>query len=109
MKLVPTPFFDPDRNVFAEDKLEHFAAMLVLAFLLRILFLPPAVLLICFLVACAFEMGQFDLARQVPAFHDDAPVGSLVRPFRPGYGFGLLDVAAGMTGALVGILLRLVV
>jgi hypothetical protein len=107
VKLIPTPFFDPDKTVFALDKFEHFGAMLALAFLLLFFgFGWLATLFVILLVAGAFEIGQWDIGRQVPAFHDDPAAGSLVRPFKPGYGFGLLDLASGVAGGVVAVLVH---
>lgn len=88
-------FFDPDTRIFAYDKLQHaafgFAAGTLLLFGLG--FTPVWTLLAVLAVGGAFELGQWDNARGLPG------------PFRPGTGFGLLDLAADVLGAAIPVAL----
>jgi hypothetical protein len=81
-----TPVFDPDKSILALDKLQHlvggFLVCLVLGFW-------PAV------GACVvFEVGQWDVARGLTTTKTNGGT-----QFLPGYGIGLLDIAAGVLGA----------
>jgi hypothetical protein len=121
---------DPDVRIWAVDKDEHLAggagveAGLALLFWLLTLITgttqPRAVTLgLAFigtvLVLAAFELGQWDIGRHVPGFHegldaDAAPVAdTLPAGFLPGFGFGLLDLAAGTLGALLFVIAALLV
>jgi len=103
MKL-PTIFLDPNAQVFTLKEAEHFVIFLVGAYLFGILFPPLAILVAAVVVGAAFELGQFDIARQVPVFQKAPPA----KGFLPGYGFSPLDVGADFAGAVVAVLLRMI-
>jgi hypothetical protein len=82
-------FFDPDRNWKSPDKAGHAAAGFVAAMFFGLFASPLAILGLVLLAGAAFELGQWDATRNLP--------GAL----QPGHGFGLLDLAADLAGALV--------
>lgn len=88
-------YLDPDRNWRSPDKLEHFAFGVVLCWLFTLAALSgPAALWWTAWSAVAYEAGQTDTA---------ASAGLLGKP---GFGFGLLDIAAALAGALVYLAFR---
>ena len=86
-------FLDPDTRILAIDKLEHLGFGFAMAvFLLLGLSIPPVwTFLAVVSVGGAFELGQWDIAH------------SLGRAGEPGFGFGLLDLAADALGAAIAI------
>src|SRR5207247_7153024 len=95
-------FLDPDRNWRSWDKVEHVLLLVAVTALLDA-FLPVLIAaLVAFGFAVGLEAGQWDTARnpdvglRVP---DGAGGWYYARPLgRPGFGFGLLDLAAGLVG-----------
>lgn len=93
-------YLDPDTRVFSRDKFEHFGGCLGFTLILLFIgFSPPAALLLTMLVGAVFELGQVDTARNLSVMTRDG------RPLlgQPGFGFGLLDLAWDIVGALVAI------
>ena len=93
------PFFDPDRDLWQTDKLEHFAGVALLTLALSFVFPNVVAAGVAILAALTFELGQWDVLRTA------APhlIGE------PGYGFGVLDLIVGAAGAVsVVIILALV-
>jgi len=89
---------DPDRRVWASDKLQHFGAGVGVAAILLALGLTPALSLgISLAIAVTYEIGQLDVAH------------SLGVAGKPGFGISPLDIGAHVTGTLLVIALHCVV
>jgi hypothetical protein len=106
--ITDQPFFDPDTTVFSFDKLDHAVGGTAIAIFLGALgFSAVGVLLGAAFVGAVFELGQWDTARNLdikfapPGATPESPLG------HAGFGFGLLDIAAGVAGAAVLVGLRL--
>lgn len=100
---------DPDTDWRSLATLQHFAACVFLGglflglmpYLLWLVMAEPtgAALLLVFWTASVYEAGQTDTAYSLRDGAGRRYAG------QPGYGFGLMDLAAGMIGAIVGVLL----
>src|SRR5437867_10244981 len=93
------PFFDPDTKLFALDKLWHFGATFGAALLLSWIVGDGTAWAAVVGGAVGFELGQWDIARNVPAAKVEPSALYPKAEFLPGYGFGLLDLAVGALGA----------
>lgn len=101
-------FFDPDVRWQTSDKVEHLVGGIGIAFLVALILLLPhnvALVLLVILVGAAFELGQWDIARDVPELHT-IPTDK-TSPFLPGYGFGLLDLLADFLGGILYLIVRI--
>ena len=118
---------DPDVTILGWDKAAHLAGFFFAAALLHLALrgvaaLAGVELALGLSLAAAFlgaalgafllELGQWDIARHVPGFHEvldrdgEPQPGTIDAPFLPGFGFGLLDLAAGTLGALLFVVAR---
>jgi hypothetical protein len=99
-------YLDPDAQFFGEDKIRHTLGGLILAFgCLAIGLGWLAALLIVFIAGVSFEAGQLDTAINPEIILRDSresPLGEV------GFGFGLIDLAWDMLGALLMVLLNAV-
>lgn len=87
------PFLDPDRRWFSADKWLHLVgAALTCAALVLVGTQPLRAFAYTVVAGAIFELGQWDALRGTEYLG------------RPGYGFGLLDLAADALGALVAML-----
>jgi len=103
--LNPLKLLDPDTEVWAFDKLQHYGlggigSMLYLHDLLGLSIGMSFILSAT--IAVIWEGGQTDVAYS-RRFSPDPLLG------RAGYGFGLLDIAAHLVGSLTYILVRAIV
>ena len=94
-------FFDPDRDWRNWDKVKHVALLVAVTAGFDV-FVPVLLAAgLAFAFAVGLEAGQWDTARN-PDLYLVAPqelVPGGIRPLgRPGFGFGLLDLAAGLVG-----------
>lgn len=104
---------DPDRDWRSFATLQHFLVCAVLGalflalmpwFIWIALALPTlAALLLVLWTAVIYEAGQTDMAYSLRDSSGRRYAG------QPGYGFGLMDIAAGMLGAGAYIVLRAIV
>lgn len=93
-------FLDPDRTWSSPDKLAHLIGFAAVMMVYQLAMPWPLALLALFGTAVAFEFGQWDTARGVPAMHDAD--GNLLA----GYGFGLIDLAFSVAGAVAVVLIK---
>jgi hypothetical protein len=99
-------FFDPDRNWKSWDKVQHAFLALLLCALLTLHFSRLESWLITLLVGAAWELAGWDVARGTFVEHELGDMDRVYEPTlgHPGYGFGLLDLAAVAVGAFAWIL-----
>lgn len=85
-------FFDPDRQFFTMDKLQHaaFGAGITLV-ALALGFGPLWSFLAVLALGITYELGQWDVARH------------FMSRMHPGFGFGLLDLLADLIGGAIPI------
>lgn len=89
------PFFDPDRRVFSKDKAQHAALGAAIVLVALALGFSPLWSFIALLaLGVTYELGQWDVARH---FYRTRLI--------PGFGFGLLDLAADLAGGAAGYLI----
>ncbi len=98
-------FFDPDRNWKSWDKLTHLLGSLVVCAIATLHFRWLDAALITVALGIALELGQWQTAHNENVYYD-APgsrgLDEVVRPLgHVGFGFGLLDLAADIVGALL--------
>ena len=89
---------DPDRNWRSPDKRRH---VLLFWFVTGVLtwFWPPIdAAVIAFLLGCALEAGQWDAVRDYQLGYINRDGDYVPALGQPGYGFGLLDLAANTVG-----------
>lgn len=86
---------DPDLNLRSADKYQHAAAGFALCVLLDALFTCSTALALVAYAAVVFEAGQLDTAYSLRDGSGRRYAG------QPGFGFGLLDIAFGVAGALL--------
>ncbi len=98
----PLSLLDPDRQVFAFDKLQHFLSGIALCWIATVWlrFGIWGALLFVLYSAVLYEIAQTDVAYSIKDGSGARYVG------RPGFGFGILDISAGMVGALLYVGLR---
>ncbi len=89
--------FDPDKQWLAWDKAQHFIGGVIIAGVASLMLSDIQTLLVTVAIAIAFEVGQWDIARNCPICHIN---NDITKPFMPGFGIGLLDIAAGTLGAI---------
>lgn len=94
-------FFDPDRNWKSPDKIEHLAGGFVACMALDAFTPLWLALVVTVVIASAFELGQWDVARNgdVQFVDENGDPNDLLG--HAGFGFGLLDLAVGAAGALI--------
>jgi len=103
-------YLDPDRDWRSVATLQHFVVCFVLSCLF-VLLLPAitwvvlgaptlAAFLLVLWTALVYEAGQTDTAYSLRDGSGRRYAG------QPGYGFGLMDVAAGMLGATLFLVVR---
>lgn len=95
-----TELLDPDMNLRSADKYQHAAAGFALSVLLNVLFSCSTALAIVAYTAVVYEAGQTDTAYSLKDGSGRRYAG------QPGFGFGLLDIAFGIAGALLFCLIR---
>lgn len=86
-------FFDPDRRIVSRDKLFHAVGGFFVFVALNLVTAPLTAFVFTLLLGATFELGQWDASRGT------AQAG------QAGYGFGLLDLAADLVGALFALVL----
>lgn len=89
------PFFDPDTTILSWDKLQHFVGIGLLTWGFAVVFPNVTAAIVAVICATIFELGQWDALRSAAVYK----IGT------PGYGFGLLDLAAGVAGAATTVLI----
>lgn len=85
---------DPDTKILAFDKLQHFASGFIGAALLSLRYGFAETMILALLFGIVYEFGQTDIAYSIKDAGGNRYVG------RPGFGFGLVDLAADVAGAL---------
>jgi hypothetical protein len=94
MKLPP--FLDPDRAILSVPTLQHFIGFAVVAFLLQLRYPDADAFVLAVAIGALWELAQWDTCRHLPICHQGERLDA---PFKPGFGFGLMDLAADALGA----------
>lgn len=97
------PILDPDRDWRSPHTRQHLLGCLIACLLLSWILPPLVAAAIVLALGLGLELGQWDIARGTPQLHEG---GDPARPFLPGFGFGLMDLAADLAGTLIALALR---
>jgi len=93
-------WLDPDRDLRSFDKVEHFAGGFAICCLFSFFLSPIAALWWTSWTAAIYEAGQTDTAHSLRDSSGRRYAG------QPGYGFGLVDLAVGILGAIAWLGIR---
>jgi len=91
---------DPDHDLRSFDKVEHFAGGFAICGLFSFFLSPIAALWWTSWTAAIYEAGQTDTAYSLRDGGGRRYAG------QPGYGFGLVDLAVGILGAIAWLGIR---